>query len=157
MTDICLMTAAAITGLTKRTLWRYIERGKLRSSPDRGAGRTLVVLEELLKFAKAELSAEDIALAEAADRAEIGAECELGIWLLEAGRSSQAADWLLRAARAGDPDAMHWLAHCSLVGLGVTRDEAGALVWLTQAAKAGHSVAKRQLAALSGSLVARVG
>ncbi len=140
MPAISLNTAAAISGLTKRTLWRYIRDGKLNTNRESGGGggRTYVALADVLALADVALTPEDEALVLAADGDDPAAQCDLALWLLEAGRAGAAREWLTRAARAGYADAMCYLGRDLLEGQGGARDEAAGMLWLSQAA-ARHS------------------
>lgn len=145
MPMICLTTAAAVTGLTKRTLWRYIEKGKLSTQKQEGGGRTLVEFDTLLQLTGIELPADDYAAILDADRGVPAGECEFGLWLLEQGRDTRAVEWLQRAAHGGVADAMQWLGKLYARGQGVKQDEAQAIEWIKQAAANGHLIAQRQV------------
>jgi TPR repeat protein len=124
MPAICLKTAAAVTGLTKRTLWRYIENGKLNTEKQESGVKTLVDFDGVLRIAKLELPADDYAMMLDADAGALAAECEFGLWLLENGRDTLAVEWLQRAAQGGVADAMQWLGKLYARGEGVEQDEA---------------------------------
>jgi len=57
---------------------------------------------------------------------------------------------LARAADAGDPEAAHWLAVLTAMGLSLPQDWRLAMERLAQAARLGHATAGPQLALLSG-------
>ncbi|MBK1720541.1 hypothetical protein CKO27_23515 [Thiocystis violacea] len=102
----------------------------------------------MLALANATLTPEDEALVLAADGDDPEAQCDLGLWLLEAGRAGAARDWFSHAARAGYVDAMCYLGRDLLAGQGGARDESAGMLWLSQAAARGSVLAQALLAAL---------
>ncbi|MGQ9659904.1 MAG: sel1 repeat family protein [Thermochromatium sp.] len=148
---ISLNTAAALTGLTKRTLWRYRDSGRLTTlGPGAPGHRTQVALAEVLALSGLTIAAEHQSLIVAADRGDPMAQCDLGILLLMNQRPAAAIDWFKRSAAAFYPDAMFRLARAYLVGDGVAPDPAVGLHWLHQAASRGHPVAQALSRFLAG-------
>ena len=84
-----------------------------------------------------------------ADQGNSEAQCDLGITLLREKLYASALALFHDAASQAYPDAMHWLYHCYDKGLGADRNEALALMWLSNAAAHGHVIARRQIAALT--------
>ncbi|EIC23221.1 tetratricopeptide repeat protein [Thiorhodovibrio frisius] len=148
MPAICLKTAAAVTGLTKRTLWRYIENGKLNTEKRESEVKTLVDFDSVLRIAELEFPTDNYAMILDADAGTPAAECEFGLWLLENRRETLAVEWLQRAAHGGVADAMQWLSQLYARGQGVEQDEAQAVAWLKQAAAHGHLIAQGQMTGL---------
>lgn len=95
--------------------------------------------------------ADDLSLLVAADRGDSGAQNELGLLFLEQQRPDIAAQWFLLAAHQQHPDAMHYLSQLYQQGLGVARAETEAMLWLAKAAKAGHLIARAQMATITGA------
>ncbi|NKN33627.1 tetratricopeptide repeat protein [Marichromatium bheemlicum] len=139
-----------MTGLTKRTLWRYIQDGRLSAIREGRGKRTSVPLTEVLALIERSLDAEARALVLAADGGDAEAQCDLALRLLELDRPVAAREWFTRSARAGYADAMCWLARDLLVGRCGGRDDAAGVLWLSQAAAAGSSLAEAMLVALHG-------
>jgi len=150
--SVCLDTASAITGLTKRTLWRYIQDGRLHAIREGRGRRTSVPLAEVVALPDRVLDAEAQALVLAADRGDAEAQCDLALRLLELERLGSARDWFARSARAGYADAMCWLARDLLVGRCGERDDAGGVLWLSQAAACGSPLAEALLIELHGAV-----
>ncbi|MBO8087596.1 MAG: sel1 repeat family protein [Marichromatium sp.] len=134
MPSIHLNTATTITGLTRRTLWRYIKDSRLHPLHTPSNGKTRLDLDEVLALRGTQLDSDDEALVLAADAGEPEAQCDLGIWLLERDRPKAARDWFRLAARAGHADAMCWLGRDLLLGEGGAPDQAEGMRWLHQAA-----------------------
>lgn len=135
MPSICISTASAVTGLTKRTLWRYMKDGRLTPLGETSQGnRTRVALEEVMKLCTDPLDKPDEQMVLAADAGDCEAQCDVGIWMLERDHPSIARDWFMSAARAGNPDAMCYLGCDLLLGMGGGRNEVEGMRWLHQAA-----------------------
>ncbi|QIK37625.1 sel1 repeat family protein [Caldichromatium japonicum] len=150
MNRISLQTATAITGLTKRTLWRHIRAGRLRALGGEPGERTQVVLADVLRLAEPPFSGEHTNLILAADRGEPQAECDLALLLFSAQRPQEAVCWLERSAKQYYPEAMCWLGRCYLTGQGIDRDLDLGLMWLTHAAVKGHPIARAWVGFLQG-------
>ncbi len=102
----------------------------------------------MLTLANVALTPEDEALVLAADGDDAEAQCDLALWLLEAGRAAFARDWFTHAARAGYADAMCYLGRDLLAGHGGARDEAAGMLWLSQAAARSSLLGQGLVAAL---------
>lgn len=143
MSLINLKTAAALTGLSQRTLWRYVNKGVL--SPIRASirgGRTLFDLDKVLPLAQLTLDPEDKTLILNADQGDPAAQCELGLLLLSAERLQSALYWLEQAAAQLHPDAMYILGRYYLAGdLAPPNPEKG-INLLSYAAIKGHPLAR---------------
>ncbi len=142
MSFISLNTAISLIGLSKRTLWRRIAEGALRTQPGIEPGEaTRVALEDVLSLSPLRLAAEDEALIVDADAGNAEAECDLGLLLLSQDRAPEAVRWLARAADRLYPEAMHQLGRCYLVGRGVAADRDAGMSWIGRAAARGHVTA----------------
>ena len=154
--------ASLVLGRSERTVRRWCDDGTLRVVGSDAGGRALVALDQVLDM-MADGSAEEGAAPAAADSAQrphwlrliLDADAGdadaltcLATELLHAGRAAGAVALLLDAAQLQQADAMHWLSHCHLHGLGVARDTDLALMWLHRAAAQGHAVARAQSRAL---------
>lgn len=140
---ISLKTAAALTGLSQRTLWRYVSKGLL--SPIQAAmrgGRTLVDLDKVLPLAQLSLEPEDKTLVLAADQDQAAAQCELGLLLLSVDRLQAAVYWLEQAAAHLHPDAMYVLGRSYLAGDLPEPEPGQGLNLLRHAAIKGHPLAR---------------
>ncbi len=141
MDAIRLDTAAALTGLSKRTLWRRLAGGALCAVDGAAGEATRVRLDEVLACSPLRLEAEARSMILDADRGAAPAQCELALLLLEHGWVTAAVAWLEKAARQLDAEALYWLGRCSLAGTGMAADEAAGMEWLRQAARRGHVIA----------------
>ncbi len=146
--------ASLVLGRSERTVRRWCDDGTLRVVGSDAAGRALVALDQVLdmlgdaEVARGEAREPWVRLLLDADAGDADALACLGTELLHAGRGAGAVSLLLEAAQMQHADAMHWLAHCHLQGLGVPRDPDLALMWLHRAAAQGHAVARAQSQAL---------
>lgn len=150
MDFINLSTAISLTGLSKRTLWRRIADGALRTevsavSAPSVSPQTRVCLDDALKLSPLELGADDWALILAADGGEAEAQCDLGLLLLGQGRAEDALGWFEAAARQDYPEGMHWLGRCLIAGQGVAVDEKRGIDCIARAANRGHPTARRMM------------
>ncbi len=154
--------ASLVLGRSERTVRRWCDDGTLRVVGSDANGRALVALGQVLDM-MADSGVEHpgapvdppsaqrlqwMRLVLEADAGDADALTCLGTELLHAGRTAGAVALLLEAAQSQQADAMHWLSHCHLHGLGVERDTDLALMWLHRAAAQGHAVAREQSRAL---------
>ena len=143
MDYISLNTAISITGLSKRTLWRRIAEGVLRTDPAVEPGeRTRVAVDDVAPLARLSLTPALRELAIAADGGLAEAQCDLGLTFLAEGLDAEGAAWLALAANQAHLDAMHWLGRCLIAGRGVVADEKGGVDWIARAANYGHVSAR---------------
>ncbi|WP_418648534.1 hypothetical protein ACNQFN_08395 [Thauera butanivorans] len=151
MDFINLNTAISLTGLSKRTLWRRIADGALRTevnsviSPPPANPQTRVCLDDALKLSPLELAADDRALVLAADGGDAEAQCDLGLLLLGQGRAEDALGWFEASARQDYPEGMHWLGRCLIAGQGAMADEKRGIDFIARAANRGHATARRMM------------
>jgi TPR repeat protein len=146
MIFISLNTASAITGLSKRTLWRRIGDGTLRTEEAGAPGeQTRVAMDDLEALSRFHLDRADRDLLAWADAGNPEAECELALLFLAEGLAAEAVTWLEKAARRLYPEAMHWLGRCHLAGNGVPANEAEGTAWIAKAARHGHLTAQHLL------------
>ncbi|MBV5309709.1 tetratricopeptide repeat protein [Chromatium okenii] len=149
MPSICLNTAIAITGLSRRTLWRRINEGGVSTLGTHEQGEeTRLNLDDVLPLSSLPLEPEDQAIIVAADQGEAVAQCDLAILLLNAARPTEAIPWFTLSAKQFYADAMCFLGRCYLSGDGVSRDADAGLMWLSHAAAKGHPLAQELMAFL---------
>jgi TPR repeat protein len=143
MATITLSTAACLTGLSKRTLWRRVTDGLLHLQGDATQGEhARVPLEEILPLSRLQLEPEDFALLLDADAGQAEAQCDLALEFIMQKMPAEAVQWLKESARQHYPEAVHQLGRCHIAGTGVAPDEAHGIALITQAASLGHSTAK---------------
>ena len=148
---LSLEAAIAVTGLSKRTLWRRIAEGALRKVGSDGTKNAATLrLDDVLALAGLAFDAETCSLLATADRGDPEAQTAVGQLFLLRQRPGIAVYWLERAAQQDAADAMQCLGQCHAAGHGVPRDEPLALMWIAKAAAAGHPIARRQIAGLLG-------
>lgn len=151
MDFINLNTAISLTGLSRRTLWRRIADGALRTRefsatpPHANNAPTQVLLDDVLALSRLRLEPDERALILAADQGDAAAQGELGLLLLAQGMAEGAVEWLERAALLGDLEGMHWLGRCLIAGTGVAADERRGMDWISRAANHGHVTARRMV------------
>lgn len=139
MPSICLNTAIAITGLSRRTLWRRINSGEVATlgTPEPGE-ETRLNLDDVWHLSSLPLEPEDRAVIVEADSGDAVAQCELALILLAADRGDAAWPWMTCAAKRLYPDAMCYLGRFYLTGDVVPGDEEAGLMWLVHAGVKGH-------------------
>jgi TPR repeat protein len=142
---ISLDTSIAVTGLSKRTLWRRVADGRLRKVAEDARGRTLLDFPDVLKLIGTRLSAEDAERLRAADAGDPEAQADIGAVFHEAGRPEVAVYFWKLAADAGNADAMQMLGRAHASGDGIDLDEHLSIMWLGRAAAAGHGIAQAQI------------
>lgn len=153
MSFMSLESAIALTGKSRRTLWRRIQDEAAHRAAKDARGRTLIANDWVRQNTPVPMGDDDWALVLAADRGDANAQSEVGVRFLQAGLHDAAVFWFEQAAEQAQADALHWLSHCHIAGKGVRQSDDMALVYLAKAAAAGHSIASEQMAALKGSLL----
>lgn len=150
MSTITLNTAASLTGLSKRTLWRRIADGQLHLAGGAGGGEhARVPLDEVLAVSRLRPApTEDRRLILEADAGAAEAQCDLALAFLTQALPAEAVRWLTLAAQQNHPEAMHQLGRCYIAGTGVEADEAQGVTWIARAAALGHSTARPMAAYL---------
>lgn len=140
-------SAIALTGMSKRTLWRRLAEGALRKSALPETKTRLLVTDVLALAGLTDLAwnEEMQAVLLQADAGEAGAQTDLAQWLMAEKQPAAAARWLQHAADQGYPDAMHCLGQCYATGSGLVRNENLAVMWIAKAAAAGHVIAAAQM------------
>lgn len=142
MATITLSTAASLTGLSKRTLWRRVTDDQLHLQGDASLGdHARVLLEEVFPLSRLHLEPEDFALLLDADAGQPEAQCDLALEFLMQKMPAEAVQWFKAAARQHYPEALHQLGRCHIAGTGVEPDEAHGIALITQAASLGHTTA----------------
>lgn len=149
MTYITLGMAVALTGLSKRTLWRRIADGQLHVQGNADQGEhARVPLEEILSLSRLSLEADDQALIMLADMGEAEAQCDLALLFLTQKQPGEAVHWLTLSAKQHYPEALHQLGRCYIAGNGVEADETKGVELIARAAALGHGTAKHMAAYL---------
>jgi len=145
-TTITLNTAASLTGLSKRTLWRRVTDGLLhiQGSAEQGE-HARVLLEDIAPLSRLHLEADDRALLLDADAGQAEAQCDLALEFLMQAMPTEAVQWFKEAARQHYPEAMHQLGRCYIAGTGIAANEALGVDWISRAAALGHSTAKHMV------------
>ena len=141
---ISLQTSMALTQLSENTLRRRVADGALKFSVN-----TLTIeLESLKPLIRIPLDPDDTDLIGLADKGDPSAQTYLGLLFLENDIPSGCIHWLNLASEKEFPDAMQLLGDCYLRGVGVTKDENMAIMWIAKAASLGHVIAKAQMKGL---------
>lgn len=145
---ISLDTAALITDVSKRTLWRRLDDGQISRQENDSRGRAMLTLADLVPMLCVPIEPEDYELLAYADAGNADAQNDLAQLFLDANRSDIATHWIQLAVDQEHPDAIHNLAMLYIKGIGVGRDRTKGLMWLAKAATLGHPIAKQQIATL---------
>lgn len=141
---IKLDTAAKLTGMSQRTLWRRIKAGEFtKTNKYGGLRRVAIPVDSIVDYIPLPLAASDIELICFADQGDAQAQTDLALLFMEYKHYERAIIWLKLAAKQQYPEAMYWLARCYISGRGVLQDVTTGLSWLQKAAEKGHSIAKR--------------
>ena len=135
MPSISVTTAAALAGVDRRTVRRWLGDGDIS-------------LADVLRHAGLELDSADMEAVLLADAGDAEGCADLALILSMQGLHGRAIEWIQRAADKGHADAMHWLARAYLDGRGVDRDVNLGLMWLAKSASLGHPISKAQIEAL---------
>lgn len=142
---ISLEAAIAVTGISKRTLWRRVSDGTIAKHKEDSRGRAMLALAQVAGLIDLPLTDEDLSLIVKADGGDAETQADAGAMFFLAGRFEAAVYWFDLAASQGNADAMQWLGNCHASGLGVPKDDSLAIMWIAKAASLGHSVACRQI------------
>lgn len=145
---ISLDTAAHVTGVSKRTLWRRINDGQINRQENDSRGRAMLTLADLVPMLCISLDPEDHELLADADAGDADAQNDLAQVFIDASRPDIALHWLQLAVDQEHADAIHNLAMLHIKGIGLKRDETKGLMYLAKAASLGHLIAKQQVATL---------
>lgn len=123
---ISLDTAVELATVSRRTLWRRVQEGKVGRAGLDVRGRALLVLDDLRALLAIRLEDEaDARLLVDADQGSSEAQNELGILCLEQSQPLLAVYWFNQAAEQGHADAMYHLSRLYLHGF----DQLGGLAW----------------------------
>lgn len=142
---ISLEAAIAMTGISKRTLWRRVSDGTIVKHQEDPRGRAMLAFAQIARLIELALSDEDLYMIAKADSGDANAQADAGAMFFVAGRFGAAVYWLDLAAVQGNADAMQWLGNCHASGLGVPKNDSLAIMWIAKAASLGHPVACRQI------------
>lgn len=135
MPTISVTTAAALAGVDRRTVRRWLGDGD-------------IALADVLQHAGLQLDATDVEAVLLADAGDAEGCADLALILSTRGLHGRAIEFIQRAADKGHADAMHWLARAYLEGRDVPKDENLGLMWLARSASLGHPISAAQTAAL---------
>ncbi|MDP9607445.1 tetratricopeptide repeat protein [Variovorax sp. NFACC27] len=142
---ISLEAAIAMTGISKRTLWRRVSDGTIAKHKEDSRGRAMLALAQITDLIDLVLTGEELHLIVKADSGDANAQADAGAMFFVEARFGAAVYWLDLAATQGNTDAMQWLGNCHASGLGVPKDESLAIMWIAKAASLGHPVARQQI------------
>lgn len=145
---ISLDTAALVTGVSKRTLWRRLNDGQITRQENDSRGRTMLTLANLVPMLCVSIDPEDYELLADADAGNADAQNDLAQLFLDANRPDIALHWIQLAVDQEHADAIHNLAMLHIKGIGLEKDGIKGLMFLAKAASLGHSIAKQQVATL---------
>ena len=145
MDCISLNTVSSLSGLSKRTLWRRVADGLLRTQTLGAGERTLVALDDALALSRLRLEPDDRELIREADAGNAEAQCDFALLFLAQNLPEEAVRWLEAAAHQNCPEAMHWLGRCHIAGTGVPADEKAGMEWIARAASRGHATAPHMI------------
>lgn len=145
MDCISLNTVSSLSGLSKRTLWRRVADGLLRTQALGAGERTLVALDDALALSRLRVEPDERELILDADAGNADAQCELALLFLAQELPEEAVRWLEAAAQQNCLEAMHWLGRCHIAGTGVPADEKAGMEWIARAASRGHATAPHML------------
>ena len=145
---ISLDTAALVSDVSKRTLWRRLDDGQITRQENDSRGRAMLTLADLVPMLCVPIEPEDYELLADADAGNADAQNDLVQLFLDAKRPDIALHWIQLAVDQEHPDAIHNLAMLYIKGIGVGRDRTKGLMWLAKAATLGHPIAKQQVATL---------
>ena len=145
MDCISLNTVSSLSGLSKRTLWRRVADGLLRTQTLGAGERTLVALDDALALSRLRLEPDDRELIREADAGNAEAQCDFALLFLAQNLPEEAVRWLEAAAHQNCPEAMHWLGRCHIAGTGVPADEKAGMEWIARAASPGHATAPHKI------------
>lgn len=148
--NISLDTAAVLTDVNKRTLWRWINDKKLIRQENDKRGRAMLKINDIAPMFCIQIPSEDYILLTDSDNDDANAQSDLALLFLEQKRPDIAQHWLHSAANNQHSDAMHYLSELYLKGYGVSKCEGTALMWLAKAATQNHYIASKQLLAWVG-------
>lgn len=150
---LSLTTVMALTGWSKRTLWRRISNGTVvREDSGDGDKVTKLSFEDLKAHICIPLNEEDFELVKKADAGSAEAQTDLALMFLANNKHKGAFIWLEMAANQNYSEAMHLIGMCHLQGTGVEKSENLGIMWIAKAAAHGHIIAQEQM----NSLTARV-
>lgn len=148
--NISLDTAAIVTDVSKRTLWRWINDERLIRQKNDKRGRAMLKIDDIAPMFCIKIPSEDYLLLTGSDNDNANAQNDLALLFLEQNRPDIAQHWLHSAANNQHSDAMHYLSELYLKGYGVNKCESTALMWLAKAATQSHYIAGKQLLAWVG-------
>lgn len=142
---ISLDTAALVTGVSTRTLWRRLDDGQITRQKNDSRGRAMLSITDLAPMLCVPIDSEDYELLADADAGNADAQNDLAQLFLDANRPDIALHWMRLAVDQEHADAIHNLAMLYIKGIGLERDRTKGLMWLAKAASLGHSIAKQQI------------
>lgn len=145
-----LTTVMALTGWSKRTLWRRVSDGTVvREDLSEGEKITKLRFNALTQHLCIPISDEDFGLIDQADAGDPEAQTDLAVLFLANDEFKGAMFWLESAAKKDYSEAMHLIGMCHLLGKGFSKNENLGVMWLAKAAAAGHVIAQEQMNAFT--------
>jgi TPR repeat protein len=142
---ISLEAAIAMTGVSKRTLWRRVSSGSIKKIGKDSRGRAMLCLADVSASIPISMSKEDREILLKADSGEAEAQNDAGAMFYIVRCFDAAAYWFIQAATQQNPDAMQWLGQCHASGHGVSQDSNLAIMWLAKSAALGNFIARQQI------------
>ena len=109
MDTLSLDASVAITGISRRTLWRRVTDGTIGRCDTDGRSRAMLALGDVLGLVDVALTAEDKAMLLRADAGDAEAQADMGALFYVAGAHKAALYWLNEAAAQDNAEAMQWL------------------------------------------------
>ena len=145
---ISVKTYINLTGLSERTIRRYISMSTIDFISDSAKHKTLIALSEVKKNSPIPLASEDISLITKADKGDASAQNDLALLFLEHSKANSAIYWLTLSAKQDFSDAMQLLGCCYAEGNGIEKDANKAIMWISKAAALEHVLALEQMDAM---------
>ena len=109
MDTLSLDASVAITGISRRTLWRRVTDGTIGRCDTDGRSRAMLALGDVLGLVDVALNAEDRAMLLRADAGDAEAQADMGALFYVAGAHKAALYWLNEASAQDNAEAMQWL------------------------------------------------
>ena len=142
---VSLVTAAAITTVSKRTWWRRIEQGKVKSCATKPSVQARLLLSDVLADVSISVTPNDIDRILCADAGDADAQNDVGQMFLVAGNPKAALYWFQKSANQENPQSMQCLGQCYINGEGIYKNNYLGLMWIAKAASLGDVIAKTQI------------
>ena len=142
---VSLVTATAITTISRRTWWRRIEQGSISRCTAEPGVQTRLLLSDVQPDISIPVTLEDIDCILRADAGDADAQNGVGQLFLIAGKSEAALHWFKQSANQANADSMQWLGQGYSKGEGIAQNDYLGLMWIAKAASLGNVIAKKQI------------